>query len=132
MGVFLILLILTVAGIWLGVKGEFEWWGDISTIVAIISIIVLIILTPIAIIENACADKLYADLVEERELIEYRLEQIGNDKNLMVNGGTYEDLSDYNSTIRSYKTYSNNFWIGWLYANKIAKLDYISLPKGVS
>lgn len=130
MGILLVLLILAVVGVWLSIKREFDWWGEIFFYIAIFSIIALVILTPMAIIENACADKFYTDLVEERELIEYRLEQIDNDKNLLVNGGTYEDLLDYNSTIRTYKTYSDNFWIGWLYADKIAELDYIELPEG--
>ena len=132
MGLILIFFVLVVAGIWLGIKGECDWWGDFCAIIATISIFAVAILTPIAIIENAYSDKFYTDLVEKRELVEYRLEQISNDKNLLVNGGTYEDLLDYNSTIRSYKTYSDNFWIGWFYADNIAKLDYIPLPKGVS
>ena len=132
MGILLILLILSVGGMFLAVKGEYEWWGTAAGIVGTFAIIFFLIIGGCTIVENACAEKTYTDYVEKRESIEYRLEQMNEDTNLLVNGGTYEDLLDYNKTIRSYKTWSDSFWTGWFYADKIATLDYIELPKSVS
>ena len=130
MGILLVLAILTGVGIWLATKFDYsiDWLSMLGGIVGIVAGICLVVASIFAICEGAFADKTYADLVAKREVIEYRLDEIENDKNLLVNGGTYTDLIEYNETIRSYKTWSNNFWNGWFYADKIADLEYIELP----
>lgn len=94
---------------------------------------VAIVVSLIAGIYHLSANEIeYQNMVECKEAIEYRLDMLDENNNLMVNGGVYDDLVNYNNKLREYKTYSNNFWIGWFVTNKAAELDYIELPKSVS
>lgn len=70
------------------------------------------------------------NLVEQRNVIEYRLDQSDKDTNIMVNGGVYQDIVEYNNTIRKYKKWSNNLWVNWFWSKGPAALEYIELPKG--
>ena len=91
--------------------------GGVCTLVAIISII-------IAAAEN---DITTDNLIEQRNAIEYRLEQCDKDTNIMVNGGIYNDIVEYNNTIRKYKKWTHNPWVGWFWADGPAELEYIKL-----
>ena len=92
--------------------------GGVCALIAIVSIIV-------AAAEN---DITTDNLIEQRNAIEYRLEQCDEDTNIMVNGGVYNDMVEYNNTIRKYKKWSHNPWVGWFCADGPAELDYIDLP----
>ena len=82
-------------------------------------------------LNNANVD--YAYMLDKREAIEYRLEQIEKDENLLVNGGVYDDIVEYNAEVRYYKTWCiYNFWTGWFNPAPIDELEYIDLYKGVS
>lgn len=72
-----------------------------------------------------------ANFVERKAAIEYRLDQCNDDKNVIVNGGVYMDIVEYNHDLREYKKWAPNFWIGWFYASGPVDLDYIELPKSV-
>lgn len=73
-----------------------------------------------------------ANFVERKAVIEYRLDQCNDDKNVLVNGGVYMDIVEYNHDLREYKKWAPNFWVGWFYAQGPVDLDYIELPKSVS
>ena len=129
MGVLLILILLLIVSIILWKAGYYdikEFIGMMGTIVCIIAIGIIGIG---CIIENTTAPKIYADMEQEREAIEYRLNKAEDDSSLTVNGGVYNDLVEYNNKLRGYKLYTHNFWIGWFYADAPAELDYIELIK---
>lgn len=132
MGILLMLAVFIVVCVILCDIDECKWYGLLGTLGSVILSFALIVCVVLVIGEHACADKHYADLTAKKEVIEYRLNEIDNDENLLVNGGTYTDLIEYNESIRSYKTYSDSFWIGLFYSDKIAELDYIELPQSVS
>jgi hypothetical protein len=135
-------MILTILAVLIFAFGFFCWWrhterddfwdgenwfvgslfcwviGGICTLIAIIFIID-------AAVEN---DITTDNLIEQRNAIEYRLEQCDEDTNIMVNGGVYNDMVEYNNTIRKYKKWSHNPWIGWFWADGPAELEYIALP----
>lgn len=100
--------------------GSFGCWviGGVCALVAITSIIV-------ATAENGVTTD---NLIEQRNAIEYRLEQCDKDVNIMINGGVYNDIVEYNNTIRKYKKWSHNPWVGWFWSDGPAELEYIELP----
>ena len=92
--------------------------GGVCTIVAIICIIA-------AAAENGIVTE---DLIAKREAIEYRLEQCDEDTNVIVNGGVYNDLVEYNAEVRRHKRWTHDPWVGWFYPDGPAELEYIDLP----
>ena len=59
--------------------------------------------------------------------------RIDKEENLLVNGGVYDDIVEYNNTIRWYRKWGrNNFWVGCFNPAPIDELEYIDLYKGVS
>lgn len=92
--------------------------GGVCGVVAIVAII-------IAAAQN---DVLTENLIAQREAIEYRLEQCDEDTNIMINGGVYEDLLEYNAEVRRHKRWTHDPWVGWFYSDSPAELDYIELP----
>lgn len=94
---------------------------------AVLSIVCSIMIIDTQLYKNI----LYQNMLERKTAIEYRLEQIeNNDKNVMTNGGVYEDILEYNKEIRSAKKWAKNPWTSWFYIQEIADLDYIPLPNG--
>ena len=92
--------------------------GGVLTIVAIVSII-------IAVAQN---DIITENLIAKRDAIMYRLEQCDEDNNVMINGGVYEDLIEYNAEVRRHKRWTHDPWVGWFYSDGPAELEYIILP----
>ena len=129
MGVLLILILLLIISIILWKSGDCDWKDFLGMLGSLICIIAIGIIGIGCIIENATAPKIYADMVQKREAIEYRLDKAEDDSSLTVNGGVYNDLVEYNNKLRGYKLYTHNFWIGWFYADTPAELDYIELVK---
>ena len=70
----------------------------------------------------------YEKKLYEREVLEYRLENADN--NLTGNELLYNDIVDFNNTLRATKKYADNIWVNWLNNQKIASIDYIELPIG--
>lgn len=139
MGIFIIGIVLIIVGIifhYLYEKSESYWdsnWQlSVVMIGYILGIAILIFVTILSIITLANEDIQYQKMLNTREAIEYRLEQIDNDENLLINGGVYDDIVKYNNELVEYKKWSNNFWFGWFWCDSPATLDYIELDKSVS
>lgn len=129
MGVLLILTLLLVGSIILWKIGRYdiqEIFGISGTVICVAAIVII---SMGCIIVNITAPKTYADMAQEREAIEYRLDKIEDDSNFTVNDGVYNDLVEYNNKLRGYKLYTHNFWVGWFYADTPAELDYVELIK---
>lgn len=135
-------MILTFLAILVFIFGLFCWWkytkrsdcwsGDswfygaiISWAVGGICIIVAIVAIIIAVVQN---DIITENLIAQREAIEYRLEQCDEDTNIIVNGGVYNDLVEYNAEVRYHKRWTHDPWVGWFYSDGPADLEYIELP----
>lgn len=65
----------------------------------------------------------YQSALYEKEVIEYRIENIDN--NTVGNELLYNDIVQYNNNLRKAKMFSNNLWINWFVNDKLAEIDYI-------
>lgn len=68
-------------------------------------------------------DAEYQSALYEKEVIEYRIENIDN--NTVGNELLYNDIVQYNNNLRKAKMLSNNLWINWFVNDKLAEIDYI-------
>lgn len=113
---------------------RFDYYSIRCLIGAVCSVfisIILIVCSILITIDNCTVENTLAKKAEEKNAIEYRLKQIDtNDKNLLVNGGVYSDIVEYNKKIHDYKYYGSNLFTNWFIPYKLTQLDYISLPDG--
>ena len=94
----------------------------ITTIYVFAFLICLIII----VVNQTTAELQCGKLQERKNAIEYRLEQIDtNDQNIMINGGIYDDIVEYNNDVRKYKTFRHSFWTNWFVSKGLDEFDYI-------
>lgn len=67
----------------------------------------------------------YQNKLDERELIEYRIEDKGRD--FVSDGKLYNDIVEFNNSLRKVKEGANSPWTNWFYNDDIATIDYIEL-----
>lgn len=67
----------------------------------------------------------YENILYEREMLEYRLEN--QDKNIVGNELLYREITEFNNDLRCYTRYSDNLWINWFHNQLIAEIDYIDI-----
>lgn len=67
----------------------------------------------------------YQNKLHEREMLEYRVEHIT--ENITGNEMLYNDIVDFNNTLRATKKWANNPWTNWFCNQDIAAMDYIEL-----
>lgn len=120
-----------IVGIILIVIGRDDWDVNVKTILGIlltlIGGVVLVILSVLAIITAATKDKVYQDMLYQREVLEYRLSH--EEENTIGNELLYSDIVEFNNELRSDKTYSDNIWINWFFNDKVATIDYIEIQE---
>lgn len=68
----------------------------------------------------------YQNAYYHKATLEYRLENI--EKNNVGNEHLYNDIVEFNNSLRSTKKWANNPWTNWFNNQRIAELDYIELP----
>ena len=127
--------IIIIFGIGLGIAitlvaiSEVKWWGDWVSILGICLIILFgagfLVTVGLALGSQIPKEKHYQQALYEKQVIEYRLEK--QDDNLVGNELLYQDIVNYNNNLRDHKRYSDNFWLNWLYNDKIATIEYIEL-----
>lgn len=133
MGIILGLIILAVIGFFiywcLETKSHYDHFALelISLIIGVGAAICLTLFGGLCIIHKVNADLEYQNALQQHDAIVYRLEQTKNDKNLLINGGIYDDIVKYNNKIREYKKWKHNFWLNWFYPADIDELEYIEL-----
>lgn len=69
----------------------------------------------------------YQNKLYEKEMLEYRIEQI--DEDITGNEMLYNDIVEFNNDLRHTKKRANNLWTNWFYNQKIASIDYVELDK---
>lgn len=69
----------------------------------------------------------YQNMLEKRELIEYRIED--KDRNFVSDGKLYNDIVEFNNSLRKVKKGANSSWTNWFYNDDIATIDYIEVEK---
>ena len=97
-------------------------FGSIGFIVGSICLLLCImgILFTVVNYDIAYQNKLY-----EKEMLEYRIEQI--DEDITGNEMLYNDIVEFNNDLRHTKKWTNNLWTNWFYNQKIASIDYVEL-----
>lgn len=97
---------------------------SVSTL--IVSLIMLVVALALCGNEKLNGDIEYKNAYYQREVLEYRLENI--EKNNVGNEYLYNDIVEFNNSLRSTKKWANNSWTNWFNNQRIAELDYIELP----
>ena len=69
----------------------------------------------------------YQNKLYEREMLEYRIEN--TDKNITGNEMLYNDIVEFNNSLRRTKKWSNSLWTNWFNNADIAAIDYIEIEK---
>lgn len=70
--------------------------------------------------------------LEARETIVYRLEQQADDeldRNLIVNGGVYQDALEFNKSVRLQKKWGANPWVNWFVGWEYLGLEEIEIQQ---
>lgn len=100
-------------------------WGIVLTVIGGVSTVILLII--LSCTRSPISEQMYYDqMVEKREIIVYRLEH--ENASLDGNVDLYQDVLNFNYTIRDHKYWSDNIWIGIFHNQKIQDLEYIELP----
>ena len=76
---------------------------------------------------NVNRDVDYQNKLHEREMLEYRIDHMGDD--IVGNEMLYNDIVEFNNSLRSIKKWANNPWVNWFYVQDIATIDYIEIPE---
>lgn len=63
--------------------------------------------------------------IYERDVLEYRLEQL--DENMTGNELLYNDIVAFNNELRYTKKWADNPWTSWFFNQEIADIEYIEL-----
>lgn len=129
----LIALICFIVGIILSVidnKFAITPYGSLSVFglyLSAFSIVIFLFCGVIIFDMNAGKDIDYQNMLEERELIEYRIEDKG--RNFVSDGKLYNDIVEFNDDIRKVKEGVNSPWTNWFYNDDIATIDYIEVEE---
>lgn len=67
----------------------------------------------------------YQSKLHEREVIEYRLEHM--EDSIVGNEMLYDNIVEFNNSLRETKKWANNPWTNWFYNQDIATIDYIEI-----
>lgn len=128
MGIILILIILTVIGLFtaylLDTKTAYDHFLSelFCAVVGVTACIGLIACSILCIMSKANADLEYQNTLQQYEVIEYQLKDNKSDIKLLT-----KDITEYNNKIREYKKWKHNFWLNWFYPADINELEYIEL-----
>lgn len=132
MGIIIISAILLIVGIVLMVicaKINYDciddWCGIIGLLLIVFAIFALVVSSVIAMVVQIPKEKDYQQVVYERQVIEYRLEN--KDDNIVGNELLYKDIVEFNNNLRQHKRYADSFWIGIFHNDKIATVEYIEI-----
>lgn len=97
-------------------------FGLILTILfSITSFCVVIGIIDVQINEDIC----YQNKLYEREMLEYRIDSKEDD--IIGNEMLYNDIVEFNNSLRSVKKYANNPFTSWFYPEDVAMIDYIDI-----
>ena len=71
----------------------------------------------------------YEKTVYEKQVLEYRLEQVEQGNSVTGNELVYNDVVEFNNKLRNTKKWANNPWTSWFNNDLIAdNIDYIEIP----
>lgn len=119
----LAILLLCVGILLVNLKSNNDWlefFGIISVFIGVMATFVCIIIISI---EQIGKDVKYKNTMYEKEVLEYRIEN-AND-NIVGNEMLYNDIVEFNNSLRSTKKWANNPYVNWFWNDDVAQIDYI-------
>ena len=105
-------------------------WFDFTCFILIIVGTLLNVFTLGTVLFNLGSKNInYEKTAYEKEVLEYRLDQIEQGNSVTGNELVYNDVVEFNNDLRSIKKWSNNPWTSWFNNDLIAdNIDYIEIP----
>lgn len=101
--------------------------NDLLTLFGVISFFIGAVATFVCImiisIEQIGKDVNYQNTLYEKEVLEHRIEN-AND-NIVGNEMLYNDIVEFNNSLRSTKKWADNPFVNWFWNDDIAQIDYI-------
>ena len=106
-----------------------DFVGFIGIMFAIVGLIGLVTSGLVALMVKVNLDLDYEKMLNERNLIEYRLEQIeeSGESGSYAEIQLYHDIIEYNKVVLTQKKWANNIWTNWFYNRKVAELELITV-----
>ena len=106
-----------------------DWFNITCFSLIILGIILNVCSLPGIFITLGSKDINYEKTVYEKQVLEYRLEQVEQGVNVTGNELVYNDVVEFNNHLRSIKKWANNPWTNWFNNDLIAdNIDYIEIP----
>lgn len=65
----------------------------------------------------------YQNALYEKEVLEYRIENM--DEDITGNEMLYNDIVEFNNTLRNTKKWANSYFTNWFYNENIASIEYV-------
>lgn len=121
----ILFVVLAIAGICIAIIGDDHYIDAMvvgGAVLAAVLIILALIFGAIAISTQVNETLYYQNALNEKAMLEYRLEQ--ND-DIAGNEMLYSQIVEFNNALRSNKKWANNLWTNWFNNQKIATIDYI-------
>lgn len=105
-------------------------WFDVTCFSLIILGVILNVCSLVMVFINLGSRQLdYEEAVYEKQVLEYRLEQVEQGNSVTGNELVYNDIVEFNNNLRETKKWANNPWTSWYNNNLIAdNIDYIEIP----
>lgn len=126
---FVVLFILGVIGLaWWHASLADDGWLPLLAFLQAVGLIGGLVVGSLAIATKVAKEVNYQDAVHEREALVYRLEH--REENIVGNEMLYTEIVEFNNDLRREKKWANNPWVGCLYNDLIADLDYIGYKEG--
>ena len=127
-------ILLLVAGLvmakWVTPKVNSETANYVCVIFQVVAIVLgalFLVFSLGAIIDaNVGSELEYQNMYYEREMLEYRVEQLEQD--LTGNELIYSDIVDFNNDLRRIKRNATSPWFDWFTNQKLATIDYVEIP----
>ena len=67
----------------------------------------------------------YQNALYEKEMLEYRIDNMKD--NIIGNEMLYNDIVEFNNSLRETKKWANNPWASWFYNQNIATIDFVEI-----
>ena len=126
---FVALFILSVIGVvWWYRSDASEAWLPLIAFFLAVSLISGIVVGSLAGATQIAKEVNYQKALHEREALVFRLEH--REENIVGNEMLYSEIVAFNNDLRREKKWADNPWVGCLYNDMIAELDYIEYKEG--
>lgn len=102
-----------------------DWVFGLGVFLAILSGFLSLLAGIVIIDAQANEDVCYQNKLHEREVLEYRIDNMEDD--IVGNEMLYNDIVEFNNSLRSVKKWANNPFTNWFCAEDVATIDYIEI-----